>query len=83
MEQRERLIEEGFIPVDLKSGNVKVGDRITNDNMIFGELVSITNLGNYMVRFDMDYMGEKPTRFEAEIFEKFFLVDKRKSKKVT
>lgn len=77
MKQRERLIQGGFVPVDLKAGNVQIGDNIANSNMCFGELVNITKKGNYMVRFDMDYYDEKPTRFTAQEFESFFLVDKR------
>jgi hypothetical protein len=77
MTQRERLIQGGFVPVDLKAGNVQIGDNIANANMCFGELVNITKKGNFMVQFDMDYAGERPTRFDAETFERFFLVDKR------
>jgi hypothetical protein len=76
MTQRERLIEGGYIPVDLKAGNVKVGDSIANSNMAFGELVKITKKGNYKVQFDMDRPGEKPIKFTAEEFERFFLVKK-------
>jgi hypothetical protein len=78
MTQRERLIEGGFTPVDLKAGNVKVGDSIANDNMMFGELVKITKNGNYKVQFDIDYAGEKPTKFDTKEFEEFFLVAPRK-----
>ena len=78
MTRRERLIQGGFVPVDLKAGNVKIGDSIANNNMLFGELVNITKKGNFMVQFDMDYADERPTRFDAETFERFFLVDKRK-----
>ena len=74
MTQRERLIAGGYVPVDLKAGNVKVGDSIANNNMIFGELVKITKKGNYKVQFDMDYPGDKPIKFDAEKFERFFLV---------
>lgn len=77
MTERERLIKEGFVPVDLKAGNVKVGDQIANNNMCFGTLKNVTKKGNYMVQFDMDYYGEPMTRFDAETFERFFLVDKR------
>ena len=76
MTQRERLIEGGYVPVDLKAGNVKVGDSIANSNMVFGELVKITKKGNYKVQFDMDRPGEKPIKFTAEEFEGFFLVKK-------
>ena len=74
MTERERLIQGGFVPVDLKAGNVKVGDSIANNNMCFGELIKITKKGNYKVQFDMDYPGDKPIKFDAETFERFFLV---------
>ena len=77
MTERERLIKGGFAPVDLKAGNVKVGDNIANNNMCFGTLIKITKKGNYKVQFDGDFPGEKPTKFDAEKFERFFLVDKR------
>ena len=77
MSLRERLIAGGFVPVDLKAGNVKIGDNISNRNMCFGTLIKITKKGNYVVRFDMDYPEEKPTKFKPEKFERFFLVDKR------
>jgi hypothetical protein len=76
MTQRERLIAGGWVPVDLKAGNVKVGDSIANSNMVFGELIKITKKGNYKVQFDMDRPGEKPYKFTAERFEEFFLVKK-------
>jgi hypothetical protein len=76
MSLRERLIAGGFVPVDLKAGNVKIGDNIANNNMIFGELIKITKKGNYVVRFDMDYADEKPSKFPPEVFERFFLVNK-------
>ena len=76
MSLRERLIAGGFVPVDLKAGNVKIGDNVANNNMIFGELIKITKKGNYVVRFDMDYADEKPSKFPPEVFERFFLVNK-------
>jgi hypothetical protein len=76
MTQRERLIEGGWVPVDLKAGNVKVGDSIANSNMVFGELIKITKKGNYKVQFDMDYPGEKAMKFYPRDFEAFFLVKK-------
>jgi hypothetical protein len=76
MIHRERLIRGGFVPVDLKAGNVQVGDNLANNNMCFGELVKITAKGKYVVRFDMDYADEKPIRFGSEEFERFFLVKK-------
>ena len=78
MTLREQLIENGFVPVDLKAGNVKVGDSIANNNMLFGVLVKITKKGNYKVRYDIDFDGEPLTKFNPETFERFFLVDKRK-----
>lgn len=77
MSLTERLLEDGFVPVDLKGGNIKVGDSIANLNGMFGTLEKITNKGDYMVSFDADYDGEKPTKFDSERFERFFLVDKR------
>ena len=77
MSLTERLLEDGFVPVDLKGGNIKVGDSIANLNGMFGTLEKITNKGDYMVSFDSDYDGEKPTKFDSERFERFFLVDKR------
>jgi hypothetical protein len=73
----ERLLEDGFVPVDLKSENIKVGNDIVSLNGMFGTLEKITKKGNYMVSFDSDYDGEKPTKFDSEKFERFFLVDKR------
>jgi riboflavin synthase alpha subunit len=76
--ETKRLLEAGFVPVDLKAGNVKVGDNISNHGMCFGTLKKITKKGNYKVRFDMDYYGEPLTKFTPEDFERIFLVDKRK-----
>jgi hypothetical protein len=76
MNFRERLITAGYVPVDLTSGNVKVGDSIANNNMIFGTLIKITRKGNYVVRFDIDYGDEKPIKFKPEKFDRFFLVNK-------
>ena len=77
MSLTERLLEDGFVPVDLKEGNIKVGDSIASLNGMFGTLEKITNKEDYMVSFDSDYDGEKPTKFDSERFERFFLVDKR------
>ena len=74
----ERLIKSGFIPVDLKAGNVKIGDQIVNHGMMFGTLMKITKKGNYKVRFDIDYYGEPMTKFSPEKFERVFLVKKSK-----
>jgi len=78
MTQTERLLKAGFVPVDLKAGNVNVGDNISNHGMCFVTLKKITKKGNYKVRFDMDYYGEPLTKFTPEDFERIFLVDKRK-----
>ena len=72
----QTLLNAGFVPVDLKAGNVKVGDSISNHGMCFGTLKKITKKGNYMVRFDMDYYGEPMTKFSPEKFERVFLVKK-------
>jgi hypothetical protein len=71
------LLQKGFQAVDLKAGNVKVGDSIVNRNDFFGELIEITKKG-YVVRYDADWAGEPPSVYTAEVFERFFLVDKRK-----
>ena len=71
------LLEDGFTPVNLKAGNVKVGDNIANRNFMFGTLIKITKKGNYVVRYNMDYDGEKPSKYNPDAFEIFFLVDKR------
>jgi hypothetical protein len=76
MNFRERLIAGGYVPINLSAGNVKVGDLIANNNMIFGTLIKITKKGNYVVRFDMDYDDEKPIKFKPKKFERFFLVNK-------
>jgi hypothetical protein len=78
MNHRERLITAGYVPVDLKASNVKVGDTVANNNMIFGTLIKITRKGNYVVRFDIDYGDEKPIKFRPKAFERFFLVNKVK-----
>ena len=77
MDLNAKLIEAGYVPVDLKAGNVKVGDKIINHNNMFAWLKRITKKGNYMVRFDEDYYGEPLTKFDPETFERIFLVDKR------
>ncbi len=43
--ETKRLLEAGFVPVDLKAGNVKVGDNISNHGMCFGTLKKITKKG--------------------------------------
>ena len=78
MEILEKLLENGFEAVDLKKGNVKVGDDVANRNGIFGRLKNITKRGNYMVQFDMDETWDPAIRFKPEQFEQFFLVDTRK-----
>ena len=76
MNFRERLIAGGYVPINLSASDVKVGDLIANNNMIFGTLIKITKKGNYVVRFDMDYDDEKPIKFKPKKFERFFLVNK-------
>ena len=74
-----RLLAAGFEAVNLKKGNVKPGDNIVNRNDMFGTLIKITKKGNYVVRFDIDWdrLEDRPTRFTADEFERFFLVDRR------
>ena len=76
MTRLEKLIADGWVPVDLKAGNVKVGDTISTYNMLFGKLVNITKKGNYMIRLDIDYVDERPYRLTAKRFESFYLVKK-------
>lgn len=74
-----RLLAAGFEAVNLKKGNVKPGDNIVNRNDMFGTLLEITKTGDYVVQFDIDWdrPEDAPTRFTAEEFERFFLVDRR------
>jgi len=74
-----RLLAAGFEAVNLKAGNVKPGDNIVNRNDLFGTLLEITETGDYVVQFDIDWdrPEDKPTRFTADEFERFFLVDRR------
>jgi hypothetical protein len=72
-----RLLEDGFVPVDLKAGNVKPGDEVVNRNDMFGTLLKITKKGNYKVRYDVDYDGDPASKYTATEFERFFLVNKR------
>ena len=76
MDRVRDLLEDGFTPVNLKAGNVKVGDNIVNRNFMFGTLIKITKKGNYVVRYSIDYDNEKPSKYKPESFERFFLVDK-------
>jgi hypothetical protein len=77
MSLTERLLEDGFVPINLKAGNVKPGDEVVNRNDMFGTLLKITKKGNYVVRYDIDYADDKPTKYTAQEFERFFLVNKR------
>ena len=77
MDRVRDLFEDGFTPVNLKAGNVKVGDNIANRNFMFGTLIKITKKGNYVVRYNIDYDDEKPSKYKPDAFERFFLVDKR------
>ena len=74
-----RLLAAGFEAVNLKKGNVKPGDNIVNRNDLFGTLLEITKAGNYVVQFDIDWdrPEDRPTKFTADEFERFFLVDRR------
>ena len=72
-----RLLEDGFVPVNLSTGNVKPGDEIVNRNDMFGTLLKITKKGNYKVRYDIDYDGDPASKYTATEFERFFLVNKR------
>ena len=72
-----RLLEAGFVPVDLATGNVKPGDEVVNRNDMFGTLLKITKKGNYVVRYEIDYDGEPASKYTATEFESFFLVKKR------
>lgn len=73
-----RLLAGGWEAVNLKAGNVKVGDNIVNRNDLFGTLIKITG-GKYVVQFDIDWdrPEDAPVKFTASEFESFFLVDKR------
>jgi hypothetical protein len=80
-----RLLEDGFVPVDLKAGNVQVGSAVVNRNVMFGTVKIIkdkiskfgVSIRIYGVRFDEDYHDDPLTFFTANNFEEFFLVDKR------
>jgi len=78
MSLTKRLLAGGWEAVNLKAGNVKVGDNIVNRNDLFGTLIKITG-GKYVVQFDIDWdrPEDAPTKFTADEFESFFLVDKR------
>ena len=72
-----RLLESGYVPVNLSAGNVKPGDEIVNLNDLFGTLLKITKKGNYVVRYEIDYDDEPASKYTAAEFERFFLVKKR------
>jgi len=74
-----RLLASGWKAVDLKKGNVKPGANIVNRNDMFGTLLEITESGEYVVRFDIDWdrPEDAPTIFTAKEFEDFFLIDAR------
>ena len=72
-----RLLEDGFVPVSLSTGNVKPGDEVVNRNYMFGTLLKITKKGNYKVRYEIDYADEPASKYTATEFESFFLVKKR------
>jgi len=74
-----RLIDGGWETVDLKRRNVKPGDNIVNRNGVFGTLIKITKKDKYVVQFDIDWDRDedKPVKYTADEFERFFLVNKR------
>jgi hypothetical protein len=72
-----RLLEDGYVPVNLSTGNVKPGDEVVNRNDMFGTLLKITKKGNYKVRYDIDYAVDPASKYTATEFERFFLVKKR------
>jgi len=80
-----RLLEDGFVPVDLKAGNVQVGSAVVNRNVMFGTVKIIkdkiskfgVSIRIYGIQFDEDYQDDPLTFFTANNFEEFFLVDKR------
>jgi hypothetical protein len=72
-----RLLAGSWEAVNLAAGNVKPGDEVVNRNDMFGTLLKITKKGNYVVRYDIDYADDKPTKYTAQEFERFFLVNKR------
>jgi hypothetical protein len=82
----EKMLNEGFEPVNLKAGNVQVGSAVVNRNVMFGTVKIIkdkiskfgVSIRIYGVRFDEDYQDDPLTFFTANNFEEFFLVDKRK-----
>jgi len=75
----EKMLFGGFEPVNLKAGNVKIGDAIASRNVMFGTLKTISKkTGEYGVRFDEDYRDDELTYFTPSEFEEFFLVDTRK-----
>lgn len=77
-EVAERLAElsaEGFERIDL--GNLQIGDTLSSPDGDFGILEKITKKGNYLVRFDTDYIGTPLTKFTRRDIERYFLVDKK------
>ena len=72
-----RLLESGYVPVNLSTGNVKPGDEIVNLNDLFGTLLKISKKGKYVVRYEIDYDDEPASKYTAAEFERFFLVKKR------
>jgi len=81
-----RLLADGFVPVNLKAGNVQVGDAVVNGNGTFGTVKIIkdkiskfgVSIRIYGIQFDEDDEMYPLTFFTANNFEEFFLVDKRK-----
>ena len=81
----EKMLNEGFEPVNLKAGNVQVGSAVVNRNVMFGTVKIIkdkiskfgVSIRIYGIQFDEDYQDDPLTFFTANNFEEFFLVDKR------
>ena len=82
----EKMLNEGFEPVNLKAGNIQVGSAVVNRNVMFGTVKIIkdkiskfgVSIRIYGIQFDEDYQDDPLTFFTANNFEEFFLVDKRK-----
>ena len=62
----EKMLNEGFEPVNLKAGNVQVGSAVVNRNVMFGTVKIIkdkiskfgVSIRIYGVRFDEDYQDD-------------------------
>ena len=69
------LLNNNFEFIDLSIPNIKIGDNVGGWRGSFGKLVKIKD-DNYYVQFDVDYSGERPTKYKKESFEESFLVEK-------